>query len=85
VVGRRTDVVGDRAHYKFSGLCYREGGGAVIEAQTNLVTQESAGATAFDAAFTASGNNIRVTVQGEAAKNVNWTATLRYQRVSGSA
>lgn len=85
VIGRRTDVVGDRVHYLYTGLCYREGGGAVIEAQTNIVTQESAGAAAFDSAFTASGNAIRVTVQGEAAKTVNWTTTLRYQRVSGSA
>lgn len=84
VVGRRTDVVGDRVHYKFSGLCYREGGGAVIEAQTNMITQESGGATAFDAAFTASGNAIRVSVQGEAAKTVNWSTTLTYQRVSGN-
>lgn len=84
VVARRQDVVGARGIYKFTGLCYREGGNATIEGQTNLITIESAGGAVYDAVFTAAGNDCIVSVSGDTGNTVNWAATVRYQRVSGS-
>lgn len=84
VVARREGTPDQRAFYKVAALVYREGGGATIEGAVAdvVVPIETGGAAGYTATITVSGNDARVTVSSDSGHVVNWTCTLRYQRVS---
>lgn len=67
----------NRASYHIAATIYRtSAGGATIQgAVTSLHTQESEGA--WDATFTVNGNDVRVSVTGEAATTIEWGCTLK--------
>ncbi len=84
VVGR--DAAGvERAAYSKAVLVYREGGGATIQGtvQDNFPDIETSGG--LGATWTVSGNDVRLSVTGLVATNINWAATVRRQAVSGNA
>ena len=65
----------NRAGYSIKVIVYRDGGGATIQGGvTSVITSESE--AAWDATFTVSGNDLRVSVTGEAATTIGWTCTL---------
>lgn len=77
----------DRARYIRSACVYRQGAGAAtIEGTVDTIgaDKETAGASAWDATFTVSSNDVRVSVTGAAATTINWVCTVRYQGVSGN-
>lgn len=67
----------NRASYNIEATAYRDGGNATLQGGvTSVHTSESE--AAWDATFTVSGNDLRVSVTGEAATTVGWTCTLIY-------
>jgi hypothetical protein len=80
VVGVKSDGT-DRASYFIACTVYRTGGGgATIQGQTTLHEGESN--AAWDATFTVSGNNLRVSVTGVAATTIEWSCTMTYMNGS---
>jgi hypothetical protein len=82
VIGRDTAGT-ERAFYIRQARAHRQAAGAATlgTIQAPVTDETNAG---LDATFTASGNDVRVTVTGLAATTINWTCALRYQRVSGN-
>ena len=75
IVGRDTSGT-DRASYIREAPAHREGGGsATLTSIQAAYTSETD--AAWDATFTVSGNDLRVTVTGKAATTVNWSVSLR--------
>jgi len=72
----------DRAYYIVNTLVYRQGGGATLGTVNMQLIDETAGALAWDATFTVSGNDLRLSVTGLAATTIDWGCTLTYQSVS---
>ena len=81
IVGVKSDGT-DRASYHLSATVYRTAaGGATIQGSvTSLHTQESN--AAWDADFTVSGNDLRVSVTGVAATTIEWSSTITYMNSS---
>lgn len=81
IIGRESSG-GTYAYYVREAYCYRNGGGiATISAVQAPITIET------DASYDATlgvdgGNNFRCLVQGKLAATVNWSATIRYGKVS---
>lgn len=86
LVARRTDVNGEGAGYKLEGVIDRNVGVAttalVGTVTTTVLAEDSA---AWDAAVTADTANgsLLITVTGEAAKTINWTARIELAEVTG--
>lgn len=79
LVSRRTDALGERRSWKFSGMINKDSGAPVIDpggVQSNL--SQSAGtvnyAVAVTAAFNSSVGNLVVTATGEVSKTIEWNA-----------
>lgn len=67
----------NRASYNLEVTAYRDGGSATLQGGvSSLHTSESE--AAWDATFTVSGNDLRISVTGEAATTIGWTATMIY-------
>ena len=73
ITGRNSS---DRASYNIEGTVYREGGNAVIEGQTVVHSAESD--SAWDATYTVSGNDLRVSVTGTAGTDINWSCFFQW-------
>jgi len=84
VVARATGSA-DRAQYTLRAGVFRQAGGAAtVLGSVAQTTNESAGAAAWDATITVSGNNALVQVTG-AATTINWACNVRHQAVIGNA
>lgn len=81
VVGVQSDGT-NRASYHLAVTVYRTGAGlATIQGSvTSLHTQESD--VTWDATFTISSNDVRVSVTGVAATTIEWGSTLTYINMS---
>lgn len=81
VVGVKSDGT-DRASYHLAATVYRTGAGSATlqGGVTSLHTQESN--ASWDANFTVSGNDVRVSVTGVAATTVEWGTTLKFINMS---
>lgn len=80
----------NRAFYAKTCLAYRQGGGATIEGTGNHLggldgVLGTSGADPWEADFSVSSNDLRVTVTGAAATTINWVLAVHYQAVSGNA
>lgn len=65
----------NRAGYEIKVVAYRDGGGATLQGGVvSVITSESE--AAWDVTFTVNGNNIRVSVTGEASTTIEWGCTL---------
>lgn len=65
----------NRASYNLEVTAYRDGGNATLQGGvSSLHTSESE--ALWDATFTVSGNDLRISVTGEAATTIGWTATM---------
>lgn len=65
----------NRASYNLEVTAYRDGGNATLQGGvSSLHTSESE--AAWDATFTVSGNDLHISVTGEAATTIGWTATM---------
>lgn len=65
----------NRAGYEIKVVAYRDGGGAALQGGVvSAITSESE--AAWDVTFTVSGNDIRVSVTGEASTTIEWGCTL---------
>lgn len=82
VVGRATAGGAARAGYRFQGLFYREGGGAVQEGATAVIVPPIESVVAFDARFAVSGNDVLVQVLDDGARTVAWQAIIAVQEVT---
>jgi hypothetical protein len=81
VVGVKSDG-SDRASYHITATVYRTGAGnATLQGAVTAVHSQESNA-AWDATFTVSGNDIRVSVTGVAATTIEWGCTLKYINMS---
>lgn len=77
IVARRTDSAGRWSGVR-RGTFYRAGGGATQEGTTEVVgTDVSNGITPTLIDFDVSSNDVRVRIQGEVGKNINWRCAIR--------
>lgn len=72
----------DRGYIKLSFRVHRQSAG--VATLGSFVTVES-DVSGVDAEPTVSGNDLRITVTGVAAKNISWAATVAYQGVTSNA
>jgi hypothetical protein len=82
VIGRNTDTTTERAFYVVRALVYRQGGGATLGASSPEATFTDEDDATWAATLTVNGNDVRVTVTGDASDTVEWAAELRYQSVA---
>ena len=82
----RDEAGTERASYVRTVQCYRQAAGAATlgaaGVQNDFDDETSAG---MNATFTVSSNDIRVSVTGLGATDINWVVTLTYQGVSDNA
>jgi hypothetical protein len=79
IVGQQTNG-SNAGGYKLSGTVRRDGAGSAT-AVGSVAKQSYEDVGAWDANATVSGNNLRITVTGAAATNINWTASVRVAQV----
>lgn len=85
VAARRTagGATADRAGYRLFCCVFREAaGGATLVGTVVQDARESV--VGWDATFTVSGNDLRLSVTGEASRTIQWAATIGWQGVSTS-
>jgi len=85
VCARGTTGTDENAYKVFAKFSRRSAGSAALGSagSVNLFTDEEE--LSWNVAWIASGNNAVLQVTGEASVSVNWTASVSYQRVSGSS
>jgi hypothetical protein len=87
VVARRTDVPGTDSAWSFQGVLRGNGTSAYSwvggSAPSMTLIAQDAGASAWAAAWTISGNTVVLTVTGSAGATINWEATLELDEVAG--
>lgn len=76
VVGTKDDG-SDRCGVIKSVVCYRDGGGAVIQGSVAAMIEEYSNVS-WDVDITVSGNAVRATVTGVAATTINWICSLQF-------
>lgn len=77
ISGRRT-ATDDAASYLIgAGAMRGAAGGAAVNGVTLVVARETLGATTWDAAIVASGNDIIIRVTGQAAATIDWRVEWR--------
>jgi len=85
VAARRTSggATADRAGYRLFCCVYRKGGGGAT-LQGTVLQDARESVAAWDATLTVSGNDVRLSVTGEASRTIQWAATIAWQGVSTS-
>ena len=74
VTARQGDIT-DNASFTIMGFAKRATGGGAATGTPVIVSDKSAGATAWAATLTVSSNDLRISVTGENAKTIIWKAT----------
>ena len=68
------------AGYELKATVYRDGGGAtLVGTVTSVHTQETE--AAWDATITVNGNDVRISVTGEALTTIQWSSTIQHINV----
>jgi hypothetical protein len=75
IAGTQTNGDG-RLGYRRRAMAYRLGAGAVLQGGVNTPMSKSGGGAVWDATIDVNGNDVRVVVTGEAAKDIEWTARV---------
>jgi len=81
IIGVKSDGT-DRASYKIACTVYRTGAGvATLQGATTSIHAQESNAD-WDAAFTVSGNDLRVSVTGVAVTTIDWGGIVKYVNMS---
>jgi hypothetical protein len=87
VVARRTDTPGTDSAWSFQGVLRGNGTSAYTwvggSAPSMTLIAQDAGASAWAAAWTISGNGLVLTVTGATGETIAWTSTLELDEVAG--
>jgi len=85
VAARNTASDVQNAGWTFALICRKSAAGtlAIVGTVQTLVASSDAGASTWTCVVTASGNNLLISVTGEAGKTINWAATVRWTEVVG--
>jgi hypothetical protein len=86
VVGRKASGGTFRIRAEINrGCTYRNvGGSAVLVSTVDNTLSRSLSAGGYDIVVNVSGNDLIVTVNGDAGETVNWVSTLRYQKIGSN-
>ena len=85
VVGRRTDVDGESAGYRFAGVIDRQTNAASTALVDGVSKDRIEDTAQWDADVSADTTNgsLKIEVTGQAAKNINWVAFIRLVSTTG--
>jgi len=84
-VGRRTDVDGESAGYRFAGVIDRQTNAASTALVDGVSKDRIEDTAQWDADVSADTTNgsLKIEVTGQAAKNINWVAFIRLVSTTG--